>query len=219
MSLASVRAVLEAQHASLANIVPAVGIATSSIASPTVITTLTPHGIPWSPIPATVLCTISGHVGSTPALSGIYRARATGPSTLTLQTNAPTPANVAVTIGGSGGTFQANLTAYENVPFDPVTGVPYERIFVKWAAPRATNVADASKMRRGFLQVTICWPIGVGTGGAAARADAIEAGFPNNSTITSGGQSVKIMSPADVTLMGIEDDRDVTVVRIRFSER
>lgn len=212
MSLAAIRAALEGQLASLPNIVPAVSIATSLVASPTVISTLTPHGIP---VGTTVLATISGHVGSTPAISGIYRAKATGASTLTLQTNAPTPANVAVTVAGAGGTFRANLTAYENVAFDPVAGVPYERINIVPATPRAAALSGASKIRRGFMQVTLCWPINVGTGGASARVDAIEAGFPNNTTIS----GVKIMSPADVTLLGVDGDRDVTVVRIRFSDR
>lgn len=67
-----------------------VGIATSSIANPTVITTLTPHGISTG---ASV--TITGHTGSTPSINGTYTA------TRISNTQFSIPVNV--TVAGIGG--------------------------------------------------------------------------------------------------------------------
>ena len=69
-------------------------IATSSVASPTVITTSTAHGLTSG---ETV--TIAGHTGSTPTLSGDYVATVTGTTTFTVPVN--------VTVGGTGGTATA----------------------------------------------------------------------------------------------------------------
>lgn len=215
MTITAIRAILEGQLASLAGIVPAATIATSSVANPTVIATAAPHGIP---VGTTVLATISGHIGSSPALSGVYRATATGASTLTLQTNAATPANVAVTVAGAGGTIRANLTAFENVTFVPIVGLPYEEPIVAMITPNDYALADGAQ-QRGIFQVALKYPIGQGSGAATARAEAIKAGFAKNLRLTSGGQLVKIMRTPEITRTGIDGDRDVTLVRIRFSDR
>lgn len=73
-----------------------VAIVTSSVASPTVLTTTEPHGIVSG---QTV--TIAGHTGSTPALSGVYVATRTGDATFTVPVN--------VTTGGTGGTVARRI--------------------------------------------------------------------------------------------------------------
>jgi hypothetical protein len=81
-----------------------VAIATSSEASPTVITTTAPHLQGSS---GTKLVTIAGHVGSTPAINGSHTATMTGPSTFTLP--------VEVTVAGTGGTVTFPATSYSHI--------------------------------------------------------------------------------------------------------
>jgi hypothetical protein len=69
----------------------ATAISTSSVASPTVITTATPHGLTTGDD-----VVIYGHAGSTPSINGtVYVVTVTGPNTFTIPVN--------VTVGGSGG--------------------------------------------------------------------------------------------------------------------
>lgn len=69
-----------------------VEITSSSVANPTVITTVTPHGL----ITGDVII-ISSHAGSTPSINGQHTVTVTGASTFTIPVN--------VTVGGTGGTF------------------------------------------------------------------------------------------------------------------
>lgn len=66
-------------------------ITSSSVANPTVITTGSAHGLTTGD-----KVFISGHTGSTPAISGVYTVTVTGGTTFTIPVN--------VTVGGTGGT-------------------------------------------------------------------------------------------------------------------
>jgi len=66
-------------------------IVSSSVANPTVITTTIPHGLTTGDT-----VTISGHIGSTPALDGDHVVTVLTPTTFTIPVN--------VTVGGAGGT-------------------------------------------------------------------------------------------------------------------
>jgi Putative DnaT-like ssDNA binding protein len=85
--------------------VSALGIASSSVASPSNITTIAPHGFTSGQS-----VTITGHTGSTPALAGPYVITVTGARTFTIPVN--------VTVAGSGGSV-----TNPSVPTIPV--LPY----------------------------------------------------------------------------------------------
>jgi len=78
--------------------VPPVAISSSSVASPTVITTATDHGLTTGD---TVL--ITGHTGSTPDINGYHTATVTAATTFTIPVN--------VTVGGTGGTVTLVFTS------------------------------------------------------------------------------------------------------------
>lgn len=81
-----------------------VTVTSSSVASPTVITTSTAHGFRSGQ-----RVTISGHEDSTPSLDGTYTLSNATAETFTVP--------VAVTVSGSGGTALVQWDeAYENVP-------------------------------------------------------------------------------------------------------
>ena len=74
--------------------IPAATIATSSVANPSILTTLTAHGIPTG-----YTAVIAGHTGSTPDINGSIIVTSTGANTLSIPVN--------VTVGGTGGSVTA----------------------------------------------------------------------------------------------------------------
>jgi len=85
---------------------PAVAITSSSVATPTVITTASPHGFATGD-----RVVIAGHTGSTPAVDGTYTITVTGASTFTVP--------VAVSVGGTGGTATEIAPAVIDPPAYP----------------------------------------------------------------------------------------------------
>lgn len=85
-----------APHAVSVLVTPEVAIATSSVANPTVITTMTPHGLTSGDTVA-----IAGHTGSTPAVDGSRVVTVLGPSSFSIPVN--------VTVAGAGGTVTRTL--------------------------------------------------------------------------------------------------------------
>lgn len=79
-------------------VTPAVPIVSSSVASPTVITTSVPHGLASGDT-----VQIAGHTGSTPAVDGSRVVTVLSPTTFTVP--------VAVTVAGTGGTVTRTLAA------------------------------------------------------------------------------------------------------------
>ncbi len=73
-----------------------IAISSSSVGTPTTITTTAPHGL--GAAGTIFLVRIAGHAGSTPSLNDEYTATVSGTSTFTVP--------VAVTVGGTGGTAQ-----------------------------------------------------------------------------------------------------------------
>jgi len=78
-------------HAISLLVTPAVAVAASSVANPTVITTTTPHGFVSGDTIA-----IAGHLGSTPAVDGSRVVTVLTPTSFSIPLN--------VTVGGTGGT-------------------------------------------------------------------------------------------------------------------
>jgi hypothetical protein len=74
----------------------AIAITSSSVGSPTTITTTTKHGL--GAVGATALVRIAGHAGSTPSLNNEYTATVIDTITFTIP--------VAVAVAGTGGTAQ-----------------------------------------------------------------------------------------------------------------
>lgn len=113
----------------------------------------------------------------------------------------------------------ADQTAYEGRPFSPTPGTPYQEVTTAFSEPQAIT-HTGSDLYRGIFQVRLLYPITTGgIGPQTARAEAIKAAFPRNLRLSADGQLVKIMRTAAITRGPVQGDRDVTVVRIRFSDR
>lgn len=113
----------------------------------------------------------------------------------------------------------ADQTAFEGKPFDPTAGTPYQELTTVFSDPDAITLAH-SDMQRGLFQVRLMYPIlTTGIGPQTARAEAIKALFPRNLRLTTGGQLVKIIRKPGITRGPPQGDRDVTIIRVRFSDR
>lgn len=106
-------------------------------------------------------------------------------------------------------------TAWENVPFTPTDGVPYQRIYLLAGEPSNPEMG-AFTQERGFLQINLCYPLGAGPAAAMARAQLIRSSFMRGTTLTTSGIATIIEKTPEISPALIEDDRYVLPVRIRF---
>jgi hypothetical protein len=110
----------------------------------------------------------------------------------------------------------AIATAWENAPYSPVAGTPYQQVTLLRAQPDNPEIG-AAFAERGFLQVNLFYPKDAGPGAAEARAELIRAAFPFGASLTSGGVTVNIIATPEVAPARAEDDRFLVPVRVRFS--
>jgi hypothetical protein len=111
-------------------------------------------------------------------------------------------------------------TAFEGRSFTPTPGTPYQEVETVFSDPDPITMSG-SDMHRGVFQVRLLYPAlpANGVGPQTTRAEAIKAAFPRNLRLSSGGQVVKITRAPAITRGPVQGDRDVTIVRIRFSDR
>lgn len=114
----------------------------------------------------------------------------------------------------------ALATAYENTPFKPVVGTPYQRVTLLLAAP-ANPEMSRNYTEQGFLQVDLAYPLGTnnstfGPGAASARAEAIRSTFYRGASFSASGVTVVIERTPEIMPGRVEDDRYVIAVRVRF---
>lgn len=112
----------------------------------------------------------------------------------------------------------ALATAYENVPFTPVTGVPYQAVYLMTAAPANIEIGPGYS-EVGFLQVNLFYPLDAGPAAAMARAELIRAKFPFAASFVSGGVTVNIIATPEVAPGRADGDRYMVPVKARFSAR
>ena len=139
-----------------------------------------------------------------------------------------------MTIQAVRGLLQAQLltlgweaqTSYEGKGFigaAPDALTPYQEVDFTFAEPLPISLSGSSDEERGLFQVRLLWPVSIvkanGTGAPTARAQAIRDAFPRNLILTGSGAKVRITRKAQTQRAPIQGDRDVTLVRIRFSDR
>jgi len=109
------------------------------------------------------------------------------------------------------GMTPALATAWQNVPFTPVTGTPYQRASLLLAEPDNQEFG-ASFQEQGFLQVDLCYPQSVGSNAVEARAELLRTTFKRGTSL--GG--LTITATPEVKPAYNDGDRYVIPVRIRF---
>lgn len=140
-----------------------------------------------------------------------------------------------MTIQATRGLLQARLltlgwetvTSYEGKGFigaAPDALTPYQEVDFTFAEPLPISLSGSSDEERGLFQVRLLWPVSIvkadGTGAPTARAQAIRDAFPRNLILPVGGpRQVRITRKPQISRGPVQGDRDVTLVRIRFSDR
>lgn len=208
--MVSIRAALESALEALGGLVPTVNISTSTSGASAVITTTTPHQLKSG-----VSVTISGHTGSTPSLNGTWIVGVLGATTLRLL-HSVTEAPIASTAGGIGGVCKPNLTAWDNVAFKPVPGVPYQKVHILFAEPENPTMGSDHYREQGFMQVSLFYPILLGTKDITNRIELIRDAFPRGSSFTKDGVTVKVLR-TPMVMSGMPVDESYAVpIRISF---
>jgi hypothetical protein len=106
-------------------------------------------------------------------------------------------------------------TAYENAPYTPVVGTPYQRVTMLLAQP-ANDEFSAVHREEGFLQVDLNYPLNAGPAAASTRAELIRTTFPRGTSFTASGVTVNITRTPEIMPGRTEEDRFVIPVRIQF---
>jgi hypothetical protein len=110
------------------------------------------------------------------------------------------------------GMAPALATAWQNAPFTPVVGTPYQRASLLLAEPD-NQEKGASFQEQGFLQVDLCYPQSVGANTAEARAELLRTTFKRGTSLANG---ILISHTPEVKPAYNDGDRFVVPVRIRF---
>lgn len=106
-------------------------------------------------------------------------------------------------------------TAWENSPYTPVFGTPYQRVYLLAAEPDNPEMGR-HVVERGFLQVSLAYPLDDGPGAAMTRAELIRSTFYRGAAFTASGITTQIERTPEIAPAQIEDDRYVVPVRVRF---
>lgn len=105
--------------------------------------------------------------------------------------------------------------AYENVPYEPVEGTPYQAAYMLFAEPENIEVGPAYK-ERGIFQVNLFYPTNAGPGAAEARADSIRDTFYKDAAFVADGVTVQIERTPEIGPGRVEEDRYFKPVKVRF---
>lgn len=105
--------------------------------------------------------------------------------------------------------------AWENVKYSPIVGVPYARVYLLAAEPDNPEMGTMAT-ERGFLQVSLFYPLDTGPADAMARAELIRATFVRGASFTASGVTTTVERTPEIAPAMIEEDRYHLPVRIRF---
>lgn len=106
-------------------------------------------------------------------------------------------------------------TQWENAEFDPPDGA-YQRVDMLPGKPENPSIGGSHYRETGLFQVMLLYPIGVGSGAAVAKAEAIRTWFPRGATYVSGGVTVYIGGTAAIGPGRVDNDRYVLPVTIPY---
>lgn len=182
MSIVKIRAALESALAAMPGIIPAASIVSSTNGR---FETSAAHGLQPG-----LHVTISNHTGES-AVNGTYVVAEVPSDTTFLLDDIVTGLDISST--GTGGSATAELTAWENIDFPVLANrVPYQQVNLIPARPEDVTLGRGYRREYGFLQVTLHYPLQLGTGEAFARAELIRSTFPRGSSFSNAGVEVHI---------------------------
>jgi hypothetical protein len=111
----------------------------------------------------------------------------------------------------------ALATAWENAPYTPVAGTPYQRAWLLIATPDNSTMGDGYFREQGIFQITLMYPLQTGTSTAAIRAEAIRTAFKRGTSMTGNGITVRVELTPEIAVGRVDEDRWALPVKIRWS--
>lgn len=113
------------------------------------------------------------------------------------------------------GITPALATAWENDEYTPVTGTPYQRVYLLPVDPENIEYGDVYR-ENGILQINLFYPLKAGTATAATRAELIRSTFKRGNSYSKDGISVVINKTPKIKQGRRIDDRWMIPVDINF---
>jgi len=110
----------------------------------------------------------------------------------------------------------ALATAWENVPYTPVIGTPYQSVYLLPAMPDNPTMGTEFYRERGIFQVSLFYPIQTGPAAAATRAQLIRTTFKRGISMTSNGVTVRIDRTPEIGQGRLDGDRWHVPVKISW---
>lgn len=107
-------------------------------------------------------------------------------------------------------------TAFENVPFTPTPGTPYQRANLLPAEPDNQTHGAATYFELGVFQITLCYPHGVGPGAVEARVDLVKTQFKRGVSLVESGVTVNIIRTPTVAPAMPDGDRFLVPISVRY---
>lgn len=110
----------------------------------------------------------------------------------------------------------ALATAFENVPFSPAQGVPYQEAFLLPADPENPSIGAPLHRAIGIFQLTLLYPLNQGAATAYARALLIRSTFPRGLSMTRDGVTAHVTGTPAIRRAEPRDSRYVLIVRVPY---
>lgn len=107
-------------------------------------------------------------------------------------------------------------TAFENAPFKPTEGKPYQKTQLNPFPVENPTYGDNYYRERGEFQVFLCYPSREGSAKAYEKAHAIRDYFFRGSLLVEGGTEITINTTPKIMGALIVDDRYVVPVMIEY---
>jgi hypothetical protein len=106
-------------------------------------------------------------------------------------------------------------TAWENVEYRPIEGVPYQRVYIIYADPNNQEYGK-NYQEIGMLSINLYYPSKTGANALEQRIELIRQKFARGATFTSGGISVVMNRTPAVGPSFSEDGRYMRNISARF---
>jgi hypothetical protein len=107
-------------------------------------------------------------------------------------------------------------TAWQNAPYTPVQGVPYQAVYLLPAEPDNPEMGGTYTQERGIMQVSLFYPLGKGPGEAEARANLIRNTFKRGAAFPAQGVTTIVEKTPEIAPGRTETDRFHIPVKVRF---
>lgn len=106
-------------------------------------------------------------------------------------------------------------TTWQNMPYTPVNGTPYQKAFILTAEPGNAEYGSHYQ-ERGIFQVTLMYPLMTGSAAAEARGELLRTTFARGNSFVSGDVTVMIERTPHIGHGMVDLDRWAVPIKIRF---